>query len=117
MSSRKARIVVSLAGPVGGLLVGALCALVAAADGGFVGGLAFKAASLFIFQFALNLTPILELDGYFILSDLLDAPMLRQRALAFARGQVVRKIRRRAPWSSSASRGPSTCAAGWDRGP
>jgi CRP-like cAMP-binding protein len=101
MSSRKARIVVSLAGPVGGLLVGALCAFVAAADGGFVGGLAFKAASLFIFQFALNLTPILELDGYYILSDALDAPMLRQRALAFARGHVMRKIRRRERWSPS----------------
>ena len=101
MSSRKARIVVSLAGPVGGLLVGALCAFVAATDGGFVGGLAFKAASLFIFQFALNLTPILELDGYYVLSDLLDAPMLRQRAMAFARGQVMRKIRRRERWSPS----------------
>ncbi|MDQ2951810.1 MAG: M50 family metallopeptidase, partial [Chloroflexota bacterium] len=55
MSSRKARIVVSLAGPIGGMLVGALCAFVAANDGGVVGGIAFKAASLFFFQFALNL--------------------------------------------------------------
>jgi len=101
MSTRRARVVVSLAGPIGGLTVGALCAFVAAADGGFVGGLAFKAASLFIFQFALNLMPILELDGYFILSDLLDAPMLRARAMAFARGSVLRKIRRRERWSPS----------------
>jgi CRP-like cAMP-binding protein len=99
MSSRRARIVVSLAGPVGGLTVGALCAFIAAADGGFVGAIAFKAASLLIFQAAYNLIPILELDGYFILTDLLDAPLLRQRALAFARGGVLRKLRRRERWT------------------
>ena len=101
MSSRRARVVVSLAGPIGGLTVGALCAFVAATEGGLIGGLAFKAASLFIFQFALNLLPILELDGYFVLSDLLDAPMLRQRSMAFARSSVVRKVRRRERWSPS----------------
>src|SRR6185503_3572141 len=99
MSTRRARIVVSLAGPIGGLLIGALCAFVAAVDGGIVGGIAFKAASLFLFQFALNLVPILELDGYFILVDLLDTPMLRQRSMAFARGAVVRKLRRRERWT------------------
>ncbi|HYK97717.1 MAG TPA: cyclic nucleotide-binding domain-containing protein [Candidatus Acidoferrales bacterium] len=99
MTSRAARVVVALAGPVGGLLVGALCAFVAATDGGTIGGLAFKAASLFIFQFALNLMPILELDGYHILVDLLDAPMLRGRSIAFARGGIVRKLRRRERWT------------------
>ncbi len=99
MSSRKARIVVSLAGPIGGMLVGALCAFVAANDAGVVGGIAFKAASLFFFQFALNLVPILELDGYYILTDLLDTPMLRQRSIAFARSAVVRKLRKRERWT------------------
>ncbi len=100
MTTRRARIVVALAGPTGGLTVGALCAFVAATNGGVVGGLAFKAASLFLFQFALNLLPILELDGYNVLSDVLDAPMLRQRAMAFARGSVTRKLRRRERWSA-----------------
>lgn len=99
MSSRKARVVVSLAGPIGGMLVGALCALVAANDGGVVGGIAFKAASLFFFQFALNLVPILELDGYYILTDLLDTPMLRERSIAFARSAVMRKLRKRERWT------------------
>ena len=101
MTTRRARVIVSLAGPVGGLAVGALCAFVAAADGGFVGGIAFKAASLLIFQAALNLVPILELDGYFILTDILDAPLLRQRSMAFARASVLRKIRRRERWSTN----------------
>ena len=99
MASRKARIVVSLAGPVGGLSVSAICAFVATMDGGILGSLAFKASSLFLFQFALNLLPILELDGYYILVDLLDAPLLRQRALAFARGAILRKLRRREHWT------------------
>jgi putative peptide zinc metalloprotease protein len=101
MTTRRARIIVSLAGPIGGLAVGALCAFIAAGDGGLVGGIAFKAASLLIFQAALNLVPILELDGYFVLTDLLDAPLLRQRSLAFARNGVVRKLRRRERWSPS----------------
>lgn len=99
MGTRKARIVVSLAGPIGGLTVSAVCAFVASADPGLLGSLAFKASSLFLFQFALNLMPILELDGYYILVDLLDAPLLRQRALAFARGSVMRKLRRRERWT------------------
>jgi len=100
LGSRRERVIVSLAGPFGGLSVGAACALVAAADpGGIVGGIAFKAASLFVFQFVLNLLPILELDGYHVLVDALEAPFLRQRALGFVRGPALRKLRRRQRWS------------------
>jgi len=101
MASRGQRIVVSLAGPIGGATVGAICAFVAAVEGGIVGAVAFQGASLFIFQLALNLVPILELDGYHVLVDLLDAPFLRQRSMAFARTGVVRKLRRRERWSRS----------------
>lgn len=100
LGSRRERVIVSLAGPFGGLSVGAACAVVAAADpGGVVGGIAFKAASLFVFQFVLNLLPILELDGYHVLVDALEAPFLRQRALGFVRGPALRKLRRRQPWA------------------
>lgn len=100
LGSRRERVIVSLAGPFGGLAVGAGCAIVAAADpGGLAGGIAFKAASLFVFQFVLNLLPILELDGYHVLVDALEAPFLRQRALGFVRGPALRKLRQRQPWS------------------
>jgi putative peptide zinc metalloprotease protein len=99
MGTRGQRIVVALAGPIGGATVGAICAFVAALDGGIVGAIAFQGASLFTFQMAMNLVPILELDGYHILVDLLDAPLLRQRSMAFARTAVVRKLRRRERWS------------------
>jgi cAMP-dependent protein kinase regulator len=101
MASRGQRIVVSLSGPIGGATVGAICAFIAAFEGGVVGSIAFQGASLFIFQLALNLVPILELDGYHVLVDLLDAPFLRQRSMAFARTGVVRKLRRRERWSRS----------------
>jgi CRP-like cAMP-binding protein len=99
MATRGQRIVVALSGPIGGATVGAICAFVAALDGGIVGAVAFQGASLFTFQMAMNLVPILELDGYHVLVDLLDAPLLRQRSMAFARTAIVRKLRRRERWS------------------
>jgi len=99
MAPRRQRIIVALAGPIAGMTVGAACAVVAAVDGGLAGNLAFKAASLFAFQLVFNLLPILELDGYYVLVDLLDAPLLRQRSMAFARNKVVRKLRGRQRWT------------------
>lgn len=100
LATRRQRVVVSLAGPLGGVSVGAACALVAAsAPETTVGAIAFKAASLFVFQFGLNLLPILDLDGYHVLTDALDAPLLRQRAMGFVRRGAVRKLRRRERWS------------------
>lgn len=101
MAPRRQRIIVALAGPIAGMTVGAACAFIAAVDGGLAGSLAFKAASLFAFQLVLNLLPILELDGYHVLVDLLDAPFLRQRSMAFARNKVARKLRRRERWTPS----------------
>jgi CRP-like cAMP-binding protein/Zn-dependent protease len=100
LASRRQRVVVSLAGPLAGIVVAAACALVAAAaPESLAGTIAFKAATLFVFQFVLNLLPILELDGYHVLIDALDVPLLRQRALGFVRGGLGRKVRRRERWS------------------
>ena len=100
LGSRRQRVIVSLAGPLAGLTVAAACGLVTEiAPNSLAGAIAFKASSLLVFQFVLNLLPILELDGYHVLVDALDAPFLRQRALAFVRGQAVNKLRRRARWS------------------
>ena len=100
LASRQKRVVVSLAGPFAGVTVAAACAIVARfIPGTLAGEIAFKAASLLVFQFVLNLLPILELDGYHVLVDALDAPFLRQRSLAFVRGQALRKLRRRARWT------------------
>jgi CRP-like cAMP-binding protein len=100
LGSRWQRVVVSLAGPFAGLTVAAACALVAQLfPGTLAGEIGFKASSLLVFQFVLNLLPILELDGYHVVVDALDAPLLRQRALGFVRGPAIRKLRRGARWT------------------
>ncbi|MEA2660704.1 MAG: putative peptide zinc metalloprotease protein [Chloroflexota bacterium] len=100
LGSRAQRIVVSLAGPFAGLTTAAACAVAAAAlPGTLAGELAFKGASLFVFQFVFNLLPILELDGYHVLVDAVDAPFLRQRAMWFVRSAAFRKLRARARWT------------------
>lgn len=100
LASRWKRVIVSLAGPFAGLVVAAACAVVAwFSPTTLAGEIAFKGASLLVLQFVMNLLPILDLDGYHVLVDALDAPLLRQRALAFARGQVLRKVRRRSRWT------------------
>jgi len=100
LGTRGQRIVVSLSGPFAGLSTAAACAVVAKLlPGMLVGELFFKAASIFVFQFIFNLLPILELDGYYVLIDALDAPFLRQRSLWFVRTAAFRKLRARAKWS------------------
>jgi putative peptide zinc metalloprotease protein len=47
------------------------------------------------FVLFLNLVPMLELDGYWILSDALGQPDLRPESLAFVRNELGRKILRR----------------------
>src|SRR5260221_12627418 len=100
LGTRGQRIVVSLSGPFAGLSTAAACAVGAALLPGTLGGeLFFKAASIFVFQFIFNLLPILELDGYYVLIDSLDAPFLRQRSMWFVRTAAIRKIRARAKWT------------------
>ena len=91
-SPRSARIVVSAAGPMSDLLVGGLAALLAL---GFpataIGAIAFKLAFTCYVATLFNANPLLELDGYFILVDLLRMPDLRRRALAFVRWSAADK--------------------------
>ena len=59
LGSRWQRVIVSLSGPFAGATVAAACAIVAAATPGtLVGELGFKAASLLVFQFFLNLVQL-----------------------------------------------------------
>jgi putative peptide zinc metalloprotease protein len=84
LAGRCERVVVSLAGPYADLVTGGLAAVVAWLVPNPV-------LSAVLWQFALvsyvgvlaNLNPLMEFDGYYILSDLLDKPNLRPRALAW----------------------------------
>lgn len=88
------RIAVSWAGPYSGLMVGGLCSLFAALSPDAVAGqLLFKIAFIGYFLFFVNLNPLLELDGYFILMDWLEMPMLRQRSFEFIRRELWSKVK------------------------
>jgi putative peptide zinc metalloprotease protein len=94
LEGRWARIAVSWAGPHSGLVIGGLSALLMHLfpEAALFPWL-FKIAFLAYLSVFVNLNPLLELDGYFILIDLLDIPMLRQRAFGFVRRQLWGELR------------------------
>ncbi|MCL6451487.1 MAG: M50 family metallopeptidase [Acetobacteraceae bacterium] len=93
---RAARIMVSLAGPGSGAVIGGICALVALAAGeGTVAELSFKLATVGFAGAVFNLNPLLELDGYYLLMDLVGIPGLRRKALAFLTRGLKEKLARR----------------------
>jgi putative peptide zinc metalloprotease protein len=83
LSGRRDRIAVSLAGPAVNAILGGAAALA----GVFLSGLAQAVAWQFAFvsyaAVLINLNPLLEYDGYHVLTDLLDRPGLRRRALGW----------------------------------
>jgi putative peptide zinc metalloprotease protein len=93
MTPKAARIATSLAGVTTTLILGGVLLIAAAL---------FPALSLspFLFQLAavgyltvlLNLAPFMELDGYFVLMDWLEIPLLRRKSLAFVRQRLLRKL-------------------------
>jgi putative peptide zinc metalloprotease protein len=85
MSSRRARVMVDLAGPIVELTFGSLVFIGAyGAEPGIGQSLLFGAGLVLWESALLNLYPFnfLEMDGYNILADLLAMPTLRQQALA-----------------------------------
>ncbi len=96
MEPRRPRILVSWAGPYSGFFLASLASLlILVTPSGFVAGLLFQfafACNLLSFS---NLNPLLKLDGYYILMDWLEMPMLRARAQRFVQGELWRKLFRR----------------------
>jgi CRP-like cAMP-binding protein len=88
------RIAVSWAGPYSGFTVAGACSILVwlFPHGGVVTVLLFKFAVASYFTDALNLMPLLPLDGYYILMDWLEIPQLRQRALEFIKGPMWRML-------------------------
>jgi len=87
MSTRRARVIVDLAGPLVELFLGSVAFLAAYQAGpGFSQALLFGVGVLLWEGALLNLYPFnfLEMDGYNIVADLLAMPTLRQQALALA---------------------------------
>jgi len=94
MSTRRARVIVDLAGPLVELFWGSVAFLVAYQAQPGVGQAFWFGIGVLLWEGALiNLYPFnfLEMDGYNIVADLLAMPTLRQQALALA-PQLPRRL-------------------------
>lgn len=63
-----------------------------APDGAFRNGMFFLATTSWVLTVAINASPFMRFDGYFIASDLLDLPNLHERSSALARTWVRRTL-------------------------
>jgi len=86
MADRKARIAVSLAGPAVNLGFGGLFSFVVLlAPDHFLATILWRIAFLSFLLAFVNLNPLLELDGYYVLEDLFEIPNLREKSFSFIR--------------------------------
>lgn len=99
MEPRGPRLAVTWAGPLSGFFLGGLASLALLVSPATPwAGVAYQFASFCYGISLLNLNPLLKLDGYYILMDWLEMPMLRERALRFVQGELWRKLLRRKPF-------------------
>ncbi|HLH22547.1 MAG TPA: M50 family metallopeptidase [Chloroflexota bacterium] len=100
MAPRRARLLVSVAGMATIWALGGLAMLVVVwQPSSLLAPIAFQLALVAYVNNTLQLVPLLELDGYYLLIDWLEMPRLRARALAFIRAELWRKLKRRTPFS------------------
>ena len=105
MLDRHERILESFAGPFAELVLAGVASLVLASyPGGTFSQLLYKFAVINYFVIFLNLIPLLELDGYWILSDLIQVPDLRPRSLEFFQHDLWHKLRTRERLSAAGGR-------------
>ncbi|MCB8976166.1 MAG: cyclic nucleotide-binding domain-containing protein [Ardenticatenaceae bacterium] len=102
LSPRLDRIKVSWAGPYSGLMLGGLIGVVLTAVSAYsspefqqtlLATFLFQIGFLAYLSVVVNLNPLLELDGYFMLMDWLEMPGLRDRAFDFLRHELWPRLR------------------------
>src|SRR4029079_8360547 len=102
MLDREARIAQSFGGPYFELIASGVAAIALWLwPHGFMAPLLFSFVVVNYYVLLINLTPMLELDGYFMLSDAIRVPDLRPRSLAFLRRDLWTMLRRRERFSSN----------------
>jgi putative peptide zinc metalloprotease protein len=106
LASRRARAINALAGPYTEAVVAGLASIAAWVWWeGATGPLLFRLAGVTYLNALLNLIPFIELDGYWLLTDLLDTPRLRSRSFAVLRYELPDRLRGRREKFSAAERG------------
>jgi len=94
METKGPRLQTSLAGPYSNLLIGSATSLIMLANqSALLNDLLFQLAAWSYISVFINLNPLLELDGYYILVDWLGIPLLRKRSLDFVQKRLWKKLR------------------------
>lgn len=94
LGTRRARIAVNLAGILANLVFAGLAALIALAMGGGLWAVVlWQFVAISYALVLLNLNPLLEYDGYYVLSDWLDRPNLRRQSLAWLASKLPGALR------------------------
>ena len=91
---RTRRAIVNAAGPLFNFALAGVFGIVAAVSVGRVQDLAVWLAVANLVSVVFNLSPLLEFDGYYVLSDLANVNALRRKALRFVFADLVRHPRR-----------------------
>jgi len=100
MEPQRPRLQASLAGPYASFLFGSIASLaMLASPASLIGDLLLKLAAWSYLDAFFNLNPLLELDGYFLLMDWLEMPLLRKHSLEFVRHHLWEKLWNRQPFS------------------
>jgi putative peptide zinc metalloprotease protein len=97
LAPRRRRVVVSLAGPCANLLIASAAALVSSFTKNDLQRFATEFSTFNYLCAILNLNPLLKLDGYYVLVDLLDRPGLRKEAMR----RIGRLLRQPSAWRRS----------------
>ncbi|HZD57399.1 MAG TPA: cyclic nucleotide-binding domain-containing protein [Anaerolineales bacterium] len=93
LEPRRARLAVTWNGPYTGLILGGLAALlIALFPAQSYNNFLFKMAGFAYFTVFINVNPLLKLDGYYLLSDLLDVTSLREKSILFVRKKLFGKV-------------------------
>ena len=102
MKPKWARIAVSFAGPFSNALLGGLLFSIAVfLPDAILHNILLQTAILNTTLFFLNLLPIAETDGHYIIQDYLEMPRLRTQALSFIRSGMWQKLARREGWEKN----------------
>jgi putative peptide zinc metalloprotease protein len=100
LEPRKARLMVTWNGPYTGLIIGGIAAMIIYANPtwAFTPTL-FKLVVISYTLVFINVNPLFKLDGYYLLSDAVDIPSLRERSMFFVRRKLWNKIVKREKFS------------------
>jgi putative peptide zinc metalloprotease protein len=100
LEPRRARLAVTWNGPYTGLILGGAAAIfILLFPTSQANAILFYMAGIAYLTVLFNINPLLKYDGYYLLSDALEIPSLRERSIAFLRRNFLNKFLARKPFT------------------